>query len=90
MICQVFFEFRFFKKTKLKNTPLILNTPQYYHNRNVHQFQINILTINIGLKAWLDGSKVTFENLNFTLTKIITISHLTNYVTQCALPYAYG
>jgi hypothetical protein len=39
----------------------------------------------LGLKAWVGGSKMTFENPNFIVTKIITISHLTNYVTQCAL-----
>jgi hypothetical protein len=40
----------------------------------------------LGVKTWLGGSKVTFENSNFTLFITITMCHLTNYVTQYAIP----
>jgi hypothetical protein len=42
------------------------------------------------MKACLGGSKVAFKNTHFTLTKIVAMWHLPNYVIQCAFSYAYG
>jgi len=42
--------------------------------------------MHVGVKTWLGGSKMAFENPNFTLSIIIAMWHLTNYVIQYALP----
>ncbi len=46
--------------------------------------------LKLRVKAWLSGPKMAFKNSIFTLAKFVSMQHLTNYVIQCAFPYAYG
>jgi hypothetical protein len=69
---------------------LCLETKKTYMDNHIVRMKTFPYFLKLSTKAWLSGPKMAFKNSICTLTKIVAMQHLTNYVIQCAFPYAYG